>query len=186
MLHLNAKDEQTTLMVRKHWFILLSRTLAFGLLFYLPFLLYDAISHQTAITVALNLTPITLSPELLSFLGTAWALFVWIKLFGFWTDYSLDLWIVTDKRVIAIDQIRFFNRRMAIFRMERIQDVAVHVHGPIETILNFGDLHVETAGADENFIMHNLPNPARVKDAIMHEHDKAIEHSNRTQAAAGL
>src|SRR3989344_2238624 len=179
MLHYNAPDEQTILIVRKHWFILLRSTLGLLVLFLFPFVLLK-ILPAIALFGGTALPPIPLPEGVVSFLTVLWALVMWIKLFGIWTNYYLDTWIITDKRVVAIDQIRFFNRQMSIFRLERIQDIIVNVNGFLPTVLNFGDIQIETAGEEEDFIIKGIPRPQHMKDVIMRQHDAVVERENRS------
>ena len=68
---------------------------------------------------------------------SVWILFSIMTGFAIWTHYYLDLWIVTDRRIISVDQIHFFNRNVAIFRLERLQDIEYKIKGILPTFLNF-------------------------------------------------
>lgn len=81
--------------------------------------------------------------------------------------YLLNTWIVTDERVIFNKQEGYFRRSVAEFNISKIQDIQVSARGPIATFLNFGDLEAQTAGAQNKFLFKNIPNPLKVKDAIM-------------------
>jgi len=186
MFHINREEEKTILVVRKHWFILLSETLGVAILFALPFGLIAWLNMGAPGVPPLASFSIDLTSPGILFVASIWSLFMWAQLFKVWTNWYLDFWIVTDKRIVSIDQIRFFVRQMTVFRMERIQDVMVEIRGLISTFLNFGTLHVQTAGEDQNFYIRNVPNPQRIKDAIMSEHDAAIEMTDRTMPAQGL
>ncbi|OGG47443.1 hypothetical protein A3D66_02480 [Candidatus Kaiserbacteria bacterium RIFCSPHIGHO2_02_FULL_50_9] len=178
MLHWNAEGETTVRIVRKHWFILLQETAGFVVLFFAPFILYGLLTGSAPFGATLGLPtmqPVTFAPAEAALLTAAWTLFIWAKLFGAWTNYYLDVWIITNRRIVSIDQIRFFSRTMSIFRMDRIQDVTVDVHGFIPTLLNFGDLQVQTAGVEQKFIIRGVPRPQHIKDIIMREHDTAVE-----------
>src|SRR3989344_7995521 len=183
MLHLNTPGERTALIVRKHWFILLSRVLVFVIVFFIPFILYDLFTGRSYFSVILGFPQVenvTFAPEVVTLLTAVWALIILIKIFGTLTNYYLDVWIITDKRVVAIDQIRFFNRQMAICRLERIQDIIVNVNGFLPTVLNFGDIQIETAGEEEDFIIKGIPRPQHMKDVIMRQHDAVVERENRS------
>jgi len=51
--------------------------------------------------------------------------------------------------------------------MERIQDVTYEVEGIVATILGFGDVHVQTAGESDEFLIKGISNPERVKKKIL-------------------
>lgn len=100
--------------------------------------------------------------------GTAWYLFALLLLFTQFTDFFLDVWIVTNERVIAIVQRGLFHRTVSQARLFQVQDVRTSVKGPIQTLFHYGDLHVETAGMEHgNLHFDNIPNPNEVARKIM-------------------
>lgn len=80
--------------------------------------------------------------------------------------YILDVWIVTNQRIIDSTQRGFFNRVVSELHVSRIQDVSVSTSGLIQTMFKFGDLQVQTAGTEEKFKFIQIPNPEDVKDEI--------------------
>lgn len=167
-------DETVIEVVRRHWFILLGRTIGLLGIFAAPFIIYGFVSGKE---IALGLFTFTVAIEtpLLLFFGSLWALIVWLRFFHEWTDHYLDGWIVTDKRIIDIEQFGFFSRQVSSFRMERIQDITTDVHGIIPTLLNFGNIHVQTAGDSQEFVMNGAPDPKHLKELILKESDKYME-----------
>src|SRR6185369_10156599 len=103
-LHLDS-DEHVILEVRKHWIVFASH--AIGLLFggFLPFIILvavrifasDLLSHFH-ISVSGNVSGLFL------FFYSLWLLFLWISFFIEWTKYYLDVWYVTEKRIIDVEQ----------------------------------------------------------------------------------
>jgi uncharacterized membrane protein YdbT with pleckstrin-like domain len=167
-------DENIIRVIRRHWFILLVRT--FGLLVILvtPFIFFslgigNGIFQETGTAI------VSISPSVWTFLGATWILVVWLRFFHDWTDHYLDGWVITDKRIIDIEQRGFFSREVSSFRMERLQDVTTDVHGIIATLLNFGNVHVQTAGEDQDFIIKGAPDPKKLKELILSESDKYLE-----------
>ena len=168
-------DEHIEMVIRKHWFILLRDTFGILVILIIPFILYPYIVGNE-----INLGPeasfiFDLSPEITTLISASWVLILWMKLFGIWTDYYLDTWIVTDKRIIDVEQSGFFSRQVSSFRMERIQDVTIEVKGIIATLLRFGDIHVQTAGESQEFVIRGIPRPERVKEIIKEYNDIVVE-----------
>lgn len=159
--------------VRKHWFILFIQTIGIVIMGIIPIPLVFI-----GLMGAETLPNLTLSIDELygpaAFFLAAWCLVLWMTLFGIWTDYYLDNWIVTTKRVIAIDQQGFFKRKVASFRLERLQNVTIDVHGIIATLLNFGNITAETAGNTEAFIIRGIPDPRGVKALIQEHADEVV------------
>ena len=79
----------------------------------------------------------------------------------------LNVWIVTDHRIIDSEQLGLFNRTVAELNIVKVQDVEVKVEGLIATFFNFGNVEIQTAGEDKNFLFKNVPNPIGVKDMII-------------------
>ncbi len=93
-----------------------------------------------------------------------------------WTHYYLDLWIITDRRIIVIDQIHFFNRKVSSFRLERLQDIKVAVNGVLATFLNYGTIRAQTASAAEsNFMTGGLPEPRELQSLIQKATDERLK-----------
>jgi len=165
--------EEVVKQVRKHWFVLFVRTAGVVLMGVVPLIIVFV-----ALPNAEKLPNVSIDVSLLYkpaiFFSAAWLLIVWMMLFGIWTDYYLDSWIVTTRRVIAIDQQGFFRRRVASFRLERLQNVTVDVRGIIATLLNFGHITAETAGNTEAFVIHGIPDPRGVKSLIQEHADEVV------------
>lgn len=82
------------------------------------------------------------------------------------TDYWLDVWIVTNERVINAEQHGLFNRLVSEVQLEQIQDITSETRGFLETFLTYGDVYVQTAAERERFRFKNVDNPDQVKIAI--------------------
>ncbi len=91
----------------------------------------------------------------------------WIALFVLLIDFSLDFWVLTDKRVIAVQQRGLFSQSVGEFELAKIQDVMVEVNGIIGTLLDYGTIKVSTAGEHQDFSFTYVPNPNAVRDAIL-------------------
>lgn len=169
--------------VRKHWFIITAELLGIVMLVVMPFIILTALlMFQTSIPFDFRAEAYTTH---ISFVVTAWIFFCTLTAFTIWTHYYLDLWIITDRRIIVIDQINFFNRKVSSFRLERLQDIKVSVNGIIPTFLNFGTLRAQTASAAEsNFMSTGLPDPRGIQSMIQKATDARLQslHGAATQA----
>lgn len=96
-----------------------------------------------------------------------WLLALWIIFFIEWTDYYLDLWIITDKRIIDVEQKGFFDREVTSFRYQQIQDITVETRGILRTFLKFGTLHIQTAGHNREIIITDADHPENVRSLIL-------------------
>ena len=171
------ENEKGPYTARKHWFILAGEAVFIGILAVLPGLLLFA-PHLLPAEVLATIK------EMLHFEGSSllsicffWSLellLLCIFFFLFWTDYYLDVWFITDIRVIAIEQRGLFNRSTSTFRLDMIQDATVKVPGILATILGFGTVSVRTASED-SFTFRGVAYPNRLKERIMSEHSRVQE-----------
>ncbi|MEK7473296.1 MAG: PH domain-containing protein [Patescibacteria group bacterium] len=115
--------------------------------------------------------------------GSAFWLFAWLFIFQHFIDYYLDIWILTTKRVLNIEQTGLFARTVSELRLYRIQDVTSVVNGFFHTMLDFGDVEIQTAGEKTRFKFEEISHPTRVSKSILEyaeidrkEHlDEAVE-----------
>jgi hypothetical protein len=156
-------DEVVLFKVRKHWFILAVEVLGVAFFALIPPVLYT-----TVVDMGLEAAHITYS-----FTGffiafySVWLIIMWMVLFSVWTNYYLDMWTLTNKRLVAVDQKGLFHRTTASFRLERLQDVIISINGIIPTFLKFGTVEIQTAGEERNFKVSGLPHPEEIKAAIL-------------------
>lgn len=95
------------------------------------------------------------------------ALFLVIFLMGRFFVYNNDIFIVTNHRLINIDQSGFFTRRVSEAELENIQNVTYVIKGPIKSMLNFGDIEIQTAGNAPGLVFRNVENPHFVQERIV-------------------
>lgn len=159
------KDETVIKTVRKHWFVITVELLTVILFGLVPAFIFMGLNLLTT-TLAVrdffsNNTP------LIIFGISAWLLMSTMAAATIWTNYFLDLWIITDRRIILIEQVSYFHRKVSNFRLERLQDIKVTISGLLPTLLNYGTIQAQTASASEsNFESHFLPDPRELQSLI--------------------
>ena len=171
---LNLDPGETILLeVRRHWIVFLSR--AIGLLF-------GGVFPLMVSGFMLGLFPAQVTDffavygSVVLFAYSLWLLLLWVLFFIQWTNYYLDVWYVTEKRIIDVDQKGLFHREVANLRFDKIQDITVEVRGVIQTFLNFGDLRVQTAAEDSTgFFMRSASRPEEVRKVIFSRHNREAE-----------
>lgn len=92
---------------------------------------------------------------------------VWIYGFMIWIDYYFDVWIITSERIVNIEQKGMFTRKVSELRFQKIQDVTAEVIGFLPTIINYGDVKVQTAGEESEFVFRTVSDPYGIKNIIM-------------------
>lgn len=157
------ENEKIILERRKHWFVLFTEILFLLILAVAPpfFLLLNKFIHIYIIFI----------------LAALWYLVLWVLFFIIWTDYYLDILILTDKRLIDIEQKGLFSREVSTLGLENIQDIKTEINGMIHTFLDIGDIYVQTAGEQREFIVRGIHNPSAIKDMVRAEYEKAMNKS---------
>lgn len=87
----------------------------------------------------------------------------------FWYFYFLwknDYYILTDQRIIDVDQNALFSRVFNEMSLDKIQDVTCQVVGILATVFHFGNIIIKTAGPAEDVKIEMIPNPQQVTDEI--------------------
>ena len=97
-----------------------------------------------------------------------------------WFLYNNYIYILTNQRVIIIEQNSIFSRRIIESELDKIQNISVEVKGPVKTFLNFGDLKIMTAGIDPIMVILNVENPYKVQQEIVKHCKKLTGVSNQT------
>jgi membrane protein YdbS with pleckstrin-like domain len=162
------KEEKVFLLIRKHWF----NYVVFFLLDFLSIIpivayIYSWYVHpEMILSIAGGVFTVFLSLFILLILA--------VQLYGF-VDYYLDVYIITDQRIVDISQDGFFKRQISELHLHQVQDVNADVEGIWSTFLHFGDVRIQTAGERENFIFKSIPHPYSVAKQIVDLHQQHVE-----------
>lgn len=154
-------DEKIIFFLRRHWFIFFKKFLNYFLLGSLPFLTYFVLKIYFPHVLANNIIY-----PLLVLVASLYLLFIWISLFHAWIDYYFDIWVVTNKQIIDVKQEGLFNRTLSKQPLIRVQDIMAESKGFFPTLLRFGNVYIQTAGAQERFIFRDIKNPYEVGQKI--------------------
>lgn len=178
-------DEEILKIVRKHWFVITTELFSILISAIIPIILL-AVFIELPKQVGLFDPHAERYGTLITFTIATWLLLCTLSAFVVWTHYYLDLWMITDRRIIAVEQIQFFNRNVAIFRLERLQDIEFSVKGLIATFFNYGTLSAQTAGHMEaNFKSDSLPDPAGLQATIQKAMDARLTELNNKPNLSG-
>ncbi|TSC85530.1 MAG: multi-sensor signal transduction histidine kinase [Parcubacteria group bacterium Gr01-1014_8] len=172
--------ENIVIKLRKHWMILLRDTAGTLVLGLLPVIVVPLI---LATIPSMYLDTIGYG-SIASFGSALWFLIVWMALFVLWTDYYLDLWIVTNKRIVNIDQVGLFNRQIATWGLDKVQEITVKTENIVQHFFGYGSIEIQTAGpTDEYAKAEGIPNPEKARNAILRQlgRTEELEITNKKQ-----
>jgi len=162
-------DEKIVFEGRRHWLPITVTGIFYGIAGIIP-ILFPFMASLLEETSRAAVTPL-ITHDLYWFFVAAWLFFLWMFFFIPWTNYYLDVLIITNKRVIDIEQKDLFSRDFAEIRIENIEDIRVDVIGILPSLLNFGVLHLQSAGESREFIIKYIPDPHAVRELISKQHD---------------
>ena len=80
--------------------------------------------------------------------------------------YQNSFCLITNQRVINIDQRSFFNRQITETDYAKIQDVTNSTSGVIGTTFNIGEIVIQTAGTQNQLIIKKIPDPYQIQQEI--------------------
>lgn len=163
-----ASGERVFLLIRRHWFVFAAMSLLF-LVLSIPvviLIIYWLGNPETFDGVLGNFVLVFAGMYALAVAG--------LMLYAFVNHY-LDVYIVTNKRIVDIKQNGFFNREIAELHLHQVQDVEARVEGFLQTMFHFGTIYIQTAGERENFVFQDVPHPYRLAKAIVELHEAQIE-----------
>jgi signal transduction histidine kinase len=170
--------EKILLSFRKHWFLLFLQLFGVFIITILPFVGYAYFVHIGIVPQQLRAVHL---PE---FAAAFWLIIIWWTLAGIWTDYFLDIWLVTNRRVVSVEQKGLFDREVTTWGIERILEANVRISNFIETFFDYGTLEIHTAGEDEEHQkVYGVPDPEHVREVIMAEASQigSLEEANQNQ-----
>lgn len=170
--------EHVIFYLRRHWVVFAFQTIA-----YLAALAAPALVLYVTFTWAQGLWDWLMAGGLVTVLLilflSLYYLATWFFFWNAWVDYYLDVWIVTNERILSLEQFGLFNRKVAELRLSRVQDVSSQVKGILQTFLHFGEVKIQTAGEEANFLFHQIPRPYEVAEKILRlADDWRHSHSN--------
>jgi len=147
--------EKPLMVVKRHWIILVKLWLYFLLWLLVTVLFY----------VFWNYAWIHL-----------WVIIFWmmysIFLYIEWINHELDLYIITNNRIIWVDQVWFLDRKVSECNLWQVQEVWNQTKWLLANLLNYWTVKIQTAWNATNFHMDLSPNPIITSRTILNEVDK--------------
>ncbi len=103
-----------------------------------------------------------------------------------WVSWYNDVYILTNYRVIDVKQDGFFHRRFAEANLNRVQDISFSTRGLAQTLLNFGNVEVSTAGPQENLRLVEIKRPDAQAAFLLKQQQAYLASHDDTMTAEQL
>ncbi len=170
-------DEKVMITLRRHPFVLVPSFLIFFLTQVISIGAFVLITTQFekmySTDIGRALTVILISLLLLS---------AWLQIYGQFVDYYLDMWVVTNTRIINVEQTGLFGKTISETDLYKVQDVTSSIEGFFPTTFNFGFVHIQSAGEVMRFVFEEIPAPHAVRKAII----DLVQHDRKRHAIEAL
>lgn len=168
------EDEEILIFIRRHWMAYLGWASILMIMVLTPFVVLPIVQSFTSVSLFRG-EPLVYT----ALLTGAYLLFTSALFITTWIEHYLDVTIITPDRLININQVGLFNRRVAELNLLRVQDVSAQLNGYFETLFQYGTVVVESAGDFPNFIFRFVPKPNIVANTILSLHDEVISSGGR-------
>ena len=76
--------------------------------------------------------------------------------------WFFNVYIITDERVIDVDFYSLLYKQISDAGLDKIQDMTYRTNGIAGSVINYGDILIQTAGEQPNLEFEAVPRPAEV------------------------
>lgn len=170
-------EEKIIFFLRRHWVVFVGGELLILVMALIPIGAWWLVSGNWP-----ELLTGPVSGPLLKLTVSVYYLFVWLFGFANFVDYYLDAWVVTNDRVLNIEQEGLFNRTVSELDLLNIQDITSEIHGVFPFVFGYGDVHIQTAAEQSRFVFEQVPKPEEIRKRLLtlvEEEQKQMRSVNR-------
>lgn len=177
-------DERVFLFLRRSSISFIGPVLIILVMILLPLLLQiffslmdiNAFSIMTGLFVRIGSEfPVVRAGQMLIYLYSAYYFFVAGYFLVIWLDYYFDITIVTNERIIDINQVGLFNRSVSELYLTQVQDVSGAQKGLLQNMFHYGDVTIQTAGGKNNFVINHVSDSYNVARKIIDLQEALME-----------
>jgi len=158
--------EKIHLVTRKHW-VVLARDIVIWLIFVVILFGYD--------WFLVPQFPFLRTPEaakIANLIKTVYLMYVIGGLMALWVLYYLNYQIITNERIVDVDQKNLLFHSTTELHLAQVEDVTSEIKGFLGNLFNYGNVYVQTAGARTRFEFDYIPDPNAVVKIILDLYQK--------------
>jgi hypothetical protein len=158
------QSEEILTVCRRHWIHLWPKTVLYLLFAFVPLL---------AISIFLGWRDWYDDAKTWFWLiSAAWLIFWALRIYLNWYQYHNDIWVITNQRIVDSIKKHPFSHRLSTADLVNVQDMTVERNGPLQTMLNYGDIVCETASDGGEFVLAGIPRPQDIQLLVDRERDR--------------
>ena len=167
--------EKIEYVLRRHPLTFVPIFVLFFVLMLVPVLVYFLIDNLYP-----NLFLLDTAFAIAILLGSVYYLSIYLFFYAQFIDYYLDIWVVTNDRIVDTEQKGLFSRSTTELDLFRIQDVTATTEGMFKTIFHYGDVSISTASNNSHIIFRDVLNPNEIREELIRlSHEDRIFHQNQ-------
>ncbi|MDP3993689.1 MAG: PH domain-containing protein [Candidatus Doudnabacteria bacterium] len=173
------EGERIHLVTRPHW-IILAMKIAVWLIFVALFVFLDYLAEAVP--------TLTEAPYLSAFnlFKTIYLMFLVAAVFYIWIIYYLNYQVVTNERVVDVDQGNLLLHTTSELHLSQVQDVTAEIKGFLGNIFDYGNVYLQSAGAKVQFEFDDVPNPHALAKLILDLYEKVPKQNQAPQGGGNL
>jgi uncharacterized membrane protein YdbT with pleckstrin-like domain len=161
------REEEIILLVRRHLITNLRWILVAGGMILLPFF------------VSLIFAELFTNFRYRSVLVLIWYVLTFSYVFEQFLRWFFNVNILTDERVVDIDFPSILYRDISSAKIDNVQDISAKTGGFVRSFFNYGDVYIQTAGEEREFVFEAVPEPEEIvkilNQLILEEEQEKLE-----------
>jgi hypothetical protein len=143
--------EKVELVLRRHWIVFVILWLHAFVWLIINIILYSLFWAQLWVNI-------------FTLIYLMWFIvFIYIE----WINHELDMYVITNSRIIWIEQIGFLNREVSQCALNDVQEVNSKTKWFFANMLNYWDLTIQTAWNASNFRMEYVPDSLKASRQVL-------------------
>lgn len=158
------RGEVVKLIVTKHWVIYFRMLRQFIVFALVPLVALFFMTSDTSGNIR----------KTIYFFSLLYLSYFFLVVFIRWLDEMLDVLIVTNQRLISIEQVNLFQNAASETNLPMIQDVKGRKKGIFGGILQYGEMEIQTAAEKIEFRIHDVGDPFTKAKRILDIRDEFI------------
>ena len=99
--------------------------------------------------------------------GSLYYLFCTLFFYSYFVDFYLDLLVITNDRLIRINQQGLFSRTIFEVDLYQIEDATSEIKGAVGSLFGYGNIFIQPSGAEQKLIAEQVSSPDVLRRAIM-------------------
>lgn len=151
--------EIVELALRQHLVVMVPSVLLIGVLVILPLLAWPML-------IGTNALPFTIPANYIIVLTFFWYVVAMGFALASFMRWFFNIYLVSNKRIVDIDFVHMLYKMFSATYLSRIEDISYAQSGFLMTMLDYGNVYIQTAGTEKNFEFLNIPHPQSVVDTI--------------------